>query len=563
MTLINKLTTSFVVVLLSQGIIAQDKDLGTISGNFQLNSQLYQEDTAINAILPEHKMGMNSFANINYSRGKFNAGIRYESYLNPMEGYPTTFNGTGLGYRFVNWKNKDLDITVGNFYEQYGSGMILRSYEERNLGIDNVFDGIKLKYTPYKGIHLKGMVGKQRHLFQDGLQNGNGIVRGFDGEVNLNELLDSTLGDSKLKITIGANFVSKFNDDNQNPDFILPKNVGAYSGRLSMRYGKFRFFGEYTSKINDPYPDDQDSRFNYMYNEGTGILLNLGYSTKGLGIDISAKHNDNMLWRSTNVSVAPSDLMIGFTPTLTKQHTYNLASTLYPYATNARGEIAFQGDIIYKIPKKSKIGGKYGTTITVNYATAFAPERSYDTIFGTDQDSKRISYSTSPFAISDSAFVKDFNIEIKRKFNKKWKAALTYFNFVFDDRAILVAQHHELIYASIFVLDVSQKVSRKHNLRYEIQHLATKQDQGNWAFGQVEYTFSPHWSIAILDQYNYGNTEESKQLHYLLGNVGYVNGPHRFTVQYGRQRAGVFCVGGVCRAVPASNGLTFTVTSSF
>jgi len=34
-------------------------------------------------------------------------------------------------------------------------------------------------------------------------------------------------------------------------------------------------------------------------------------------------------------------------------------------------------------------------------------------------------------------------------------------------------------------------------------------------------------------------------------------------VNYGRQRAGIFCVGGVCRQVPAANGLTLSVTSTF
>ena len=134
---------------------------------------------------------------------------------------------------------------------------------------------------------------------------------------------------------------------------------------------------------------------------------------------------------------------------------------------------------------------------------------------------------------------------------------------MFDDRAILVAKNHELIFAQIFVLDVTQKLNKKHSIRYEAQHLATRQDQGSWAFGQIEYTYGSHWSFAILDQFNYGNRDEVLQLHYLLGNIGYVTGPHRFSFQYGRQRAGIFCVGGVCRAVPASNGLTFTVTSSF
>jgi len=554
-----KLLSISFCLFLSTNSFSQDKDLGTIIGNFQTISQYYNEDTLINAILPDHKMGMNSFANINYTRGNFNAGVRYESYLNPIEGYPTSFRGSGLGYRYVNWKNKDLDVTVGNFYEQYGSGLILRAYEERNLGIDNALDGVKIKYTPYKGIYLKAFTGKQRYIFNDGLTNGNGLIRGFDGEINLNELLDSTFNESKLRVTIGGSFVSKFNIDNKTPDFILPKNVGSYGGRIGLRYGKFRFSGEYIIKENDPYPDSQDDRFNYVYKNGEGIILNLGYSTKGFAIDLSAKHNDNMLSRSTNVTVGPTDLLIGYVPTLAKQHTYSLASTLYPYATNARGEVAFQADVIYRIPKKTKLGGKYGTVISLNYATAFAPKREYLN----DMTTSRKGYKTTPFAMSDSIFFQDFNVEIKRKFNKKLKASINYFNFVFDDRAILVAKHHELIFAQIFVLDVTQKFNKKNSIRYEAQHLSTQQDQGNWAFGQIEYTYGSHWSFAILDQYNYGNRDEVLQLHYLLGNIGYVTGPHRFSFQYGRQRAGIFCVGGVCRAVPASNGLTFTVTSSF
>jgi hypothetical protein len=34
-------------------------------------------------------------------------------------------------------------------------------------------------------------------------------------------------------------------------------------------------------------------------------------------------------------------------------------------------------------------------------------------------------------------------------------------------------------------------------------------------------------------------------------------------MSYGKQRAGIFCVGGVCRNVPASNGFAISITSSF
>ena len=546
------------LILFTSKILGQNNSNGLVSGNIQTIGQYYQEDTIINAALPEHLYGFNGFANINYQKGDFKAGLRYESYLNTLEGYPSTFSGTGIGYRYISWNSDNVGVTVGNFYDQFGSGMIFRAYEERQLGIDNSLDGIRIKYEPFKGFNLKGMIGKQRHRFEDGLINGNGIVRAIDGELNINELFDST-NYWKLKATLGGSFVSKFNTDNNTTLFNMPKNVGSSSIRLNLRYKKLRFSGEYVYKINDPYPDNQNDNFNYIYKNGEGILLNLGYSRKGFAVDFSAKHMDNMLWRSTNVNVGPTDLLIGYLPALTKQHTYNLAATLYPYATNFYGEIAYQADLIYKIPKKSALGGKYGTSIALNFATAYVPERN----FINDMETTRNSYTTSLFTRSDSILIQDFNIEIKRKINTKLKMSFNYFNFIFNDNAVKVANYYKMIYAQIAVLDLTYKINRHHSLRFETQALWTNEDKGDWLFGQIEYTFSPHWYIAVLDQYNSGNLDVDKRVHYGLISTGYINGSHRFSFQYGKQRAGVFCVGGVCRAVPASNGLTFTFTSSF
>ncbi|MFL2565622.1 MAG: DUF6029 family protein [Parvicellaceae bacterium] len=558
MKLRNKILFSLIIFLIVQ-VNGQDlKSPGVISGNIQTIGQYYQEDTIINAALPEHLYGFNGFANVNYQKGDFRAGIRYESYLNTLEGYPTSFSGTGIGYRYLSWNSDNVGVTIGNFYDQFGSGMIFRAYEERQLGIDNSLDGIRLTYEPVNGAYLKGMVGKQRHIFMDGLVNGNGIIRAFDSELNLNELLDSS-NSWKFKATIGGSFVSKFNTDNNTNFFDLPKNVGASSVRVNLRYNKIRFSGEYVHKINDPYPDNQDSRFNYIYKNGEGILLNLGYSTKGFAVDFSAKHMDNMLWRSTNVNVGPTDLLIGYLPALTKQHTYNLAATLYPYATNFYGEIAYQLDVLYKIPKKTTLGGRYGTSVAINFATAYVPERN----FIDDMETTRNSYTTSFFARSDSILLQDFNVEIKRKINKKLKLSLNYFNFIFNDDAVKVANYYKIINAQIAVMDLTYKINRHHSLRFETQAMWTDEDKGDWLFGQIEYTFSPHWYIAVLDQYNSGNDDLKKRVHYGLISAGYINGSHRFSFQYGKQRAGVFCVGGVCRAVPASNGLTFSFTSSF
>jgi hypothetical protein len=119
------------------------------------------------------------------------------------------------------------------------------------------------------------------------------------------------------------------------------------------------------------------------------------------------------------------------------------------------------------------------------------------------------------------------------------------------------------IYAPMAVVDIAYKINDKHTIRIETQCLVTEQDQGSWAMGLIEYTYSPNWFIALIDQYNYGNEDPEQRIHYLSGNIGYMHKGNRIMIGYGRQREGIFCVGGVCRNVPASNGLTLSVMSSF
>ena len=62
--------------LLNLNSLAQDNSApGIISGNIQAIGQYYQEDTLINAALPEHLYGFNGFANVNYQKGDFRARL--------------------------------------------------------------------------------------------------------------------------------------------------------------------------------------------------------------------------------------------------------------------------------------------------------------------------------------------------------------------------------------------------------------------------------------------------------------------------------------------------------
>jgi len=528
-----------------------------VTGNTETIFQYLTGDTLIGAVQPESKAVMNSYTNVNYSLKGFSAGARFESYLPHTLGYPDRYSGTGIGYKYASYSHSMVDVTVGNFYEQFGSGMTFRSYEERTLGLDNAMEGFKVKFRPTNGAEIKAVYGKVRYSFTDGkLVNSDGVVRGIDAELNFKEFYN-LFADSKFNLTIGGSFVSKYQQATH-PDFYYPSNVATYGGRMKLAYKDFYIEGEHVIKEQDP-SSDNGSIFSY----GHGTLITAGYSQKGLGVVLQAKSMDNMSYRA-DPGAELTDLNINFSPALSKTHTYNLAATLYPYAAQPNGEMAFQGTLLYKIPKKTKLGGKYGTNVSVNYSLALNPMKHYSDVDST----QRILYQTNVFDVTDSVFNSDFNIQIKRKINKKLKVSLMYMKFKYNNILLDGATDktnldNGYVKSDIFVLEGQYKISRKHSIRAEVQGLFTKEDVGNWGTFLVEYNISPKWFFAVMDQYNYGNPVEGRRLHYLIGSAGYLFGNSRVMATYGKQRAGIFCIGGVCRTVPATNGLTLTFTSSF
>lgn len=545
-----------------------ENQLQAIHGNFQIDAANYQRDTAIGADPGKEVFRYNAFGNINYSIGNFTTGFRFESYNPPLIGYPLGYKGSGITYKFARYIHKDIDITVGNFYEQFGSGITLRAYEDRGLLYDNALEGMRVVFYPYKGITLKGLVGKQRAFFEY-----KGNVRGIDGEVNISELLDSVLPNNKTKVIIGGSFVSKYQGDD-NPDLVLPENVGCSAARLAIIRGGFNFNTEYAYKINDPSFDNKLS-----YKDGQAIIASASYATKGFSALISGKMVDNMSYRSDR-DLSGTIGMINYQPAFTKPHTYMMMA-YYPYASQPNGEIGGTGEIQYKVPKESLLGGKYGMDITLNGSVFYG----LDTVrLDASADSIRhYKYSTN-YNPGDQYFY-DVNIDITKKLSKKLKFTLMYAHQFLNQSIVQFntedkAEHPDVI-SHIGVIDITWKYKSGSALRFETQGFFGSYNYGDheidpltgeknivgntgsWVTELIEWTPSSKWFVVVADQYNYDNPVESKRIHYYYGSIGYVNGPTRISVSYGRQRQGIFCAGGVCRFVPASSGLSFTISSSF
>jgi hypothetical protein len=257
-------------------------------------------------------------------------------------------------------------------------------------------------------------------------------------------------------------------------------------------------------------------------------------------------------------------LDINYLPAISQEHTYSLA-TLYPYATQPNGEFGVQGQIIYTIPKKSKIGGKYGTTITFNYSLAKSIEKDTITSDITGGMAGTDGYKTNLFSIGDLTYYQDINFMIEKKFSTKVKAKAAYYNQTYNLHVIEdnLYDDKKMVDANIAVLDLTYKFDRRNSLRTELQGLWTKEDDGDWLAILLEYNISPKWFFSVQDEFNYGNPDDDMKVHYYNLSFGYTQKSNRISLRYGRQREGLLCVGGVCRYVPASTGFTLTITSSF
>ncbi len=230
----------------------------SFSGDLQINGQTFQEDLSIGA--EKREPNINSYLNLILDyKNYLKIGTRLELYRNPIPGFEN-YEGEGIAYKFVQFQKWNFDITLGNFYDQFGSGVLFRSYFDQNLGIDNSVNGARLKFKPSTGIDLTAIIGKQRNYWE----LGEGMIRGFDAQIYVN---DYFFKKSRTTINLGGSFVTKKQKDND-PFFILPENVGAWSGRMNISKGRWNFESEYAYKINDP-----SFTNNYIYKNGNSIKI--------------------------------------------------------------------------------------------------------------------------------------------------------------------------------------------------------------------------------------------------------------------------------------------------
>ena len=524
---------------------------GQVTGSIESSSIYYTPDKrgyTEESPRPEDRFGSNNYLKVDYMSGRFTAGIQANAYLPVLVGYEDLADGYKfyLASKYIQWRDKDFEVLVGDIYDQLGNGLIFRSFEDRQLGINNSLEGVRAAYRFGRYVTLKGMYGRPR-LYTEYSKT---WVRGADLSVSLADIMKAPT----ITWNIEGSYVNRYQSLDQatnlqgymentlNPNtgmeytllewYDVVPNVNLYSGRMNFGWKGLTVRGEYVHKSKDYVIGETESLGKTQ--TGWAAIGEIGYNYKTFSVMGTFRALDHIATAIDAYSTGIGN-SINYVPALTRQYTYMLAN-LNPYQTKADAtEIGGQIDLCYSYRSKSNRYRYWN--FHANFSTFYKLKANND---GTRD-----------------LLWRDINVDVERQWNKKWKSALLY---SFQDN--LDNQAH------IFVGDVTHKFNRKTSLRFEVQYLLSgddksewdgKHSEGDWVAGLVEFNLAPRWSVYVQDMYNLGQSKT----HYYNGGFSYTQNRTRVQLSYGRNRAGYICSGGMCRYSPAYTGINLILTSSF
>lgn len=521
---------------------------GYLTGNFETNSIWYQSnDKATGAEAPDDKFGSNNYLKLDYYRGKFSAGVQLEGYLPVLQNFPTELKGIDLTNYYVTWQDERFNVTAGTFYDQFGSGLLFRSWEDRTLGLNNAVMGARFSYNFKDIVAVKAIWGMPRF----GMKFSDTQVRGVDLSFSISEL--AKLQD--ITLSVEGSMLSRYEaiSDDLKAEGGKPNNEG-WSGRVNFETHGFSAKLEYVDAgkkyFSNPMISSESPNY-FLQKHGNAQLVELGYNNKGLGISVIGRRLEWMESKITGGSNSTSNLL-NYLPGICTQYTYML-TTLCPYNTQTglltsaytnSGEIGGQIDAFYNFRRGTKLGGKRGMRIHANFSTYYALQGEGS-------------------AKAGNLLFRDFSVDIEKQFTRKYKLALLYsmqeFNHDYGKTKNTTLSH-------IIVADMLYKFTPMFSTRLELQYLHTKEyatvysnEKGDWMAALLEANFAPSWSVWGSWMLNHGGTK----VNYFNVGVSYAVSRTRIAIGYGRNKAGYLCSGGVCRPIDAYTGANFQITTSF
>ena len=534
----------------------QKKDLGRVSASLESLNHFYVED-ASNSFFPirdlaqfEGKNGVyatNDYLKIDYYWKGLSAGMQLEGYFPSTVGYPIPQNKLSISNLYVDWKDESFSVTAGTFYDQLGSGLLFRSWEDRTLGINNAILGARGTYSwedkisakVFAGVPRLGRLASMPQPWQEplkffGLGFSDVAVAAADLRLSISQLV----GMDAVSLAVEGSALYKHEGlENIYKSLGFNESTIGWSARAKLETSGFYANMEYVDAGAFKIPDAGDYNSNAQ-------LLELGYNARGLGVSFAGRRLCRMAQKIYNYTQNNSSVdcnVLSYCPALTSQYTYMLM-TLNPYSPEVGGakakggEIGGQIDAFYNFRRGTKIGGKRGMRVHANFSTYY-------------------SLNMDGGVKGGDFLFRDFSIDVEKQWTRKFKSVLMYALQDYNK----YSDGHYVGMSHVVVADLLYKWTKSLSTRLELQYLQSDDYHKDWVAGLLEVSFAPHWSVFASDMYNHGDSK----MHYYNAGVSFTMEHLRVSAGYGRYRAGYLCSGGVCRFIPAYTGANLTLTASF
>ena len=532
-----------------------------LGGSLSGTANFFRADSTIGAINTpqyDHQLfGSETWVALNAAYQGFEGGIRFDMFNNSNLIDPKgSYTDQKIGRWFLRKQIKDLNVEAGYIYDQIGSGIIYRAYEERTLAIDNALYGARLAYNLGANWKATAFAGKQKNRFETYPTAIKGAT--LSGFVKLDSLgkfaispgvgvVETTLSDATMERVVSA--ISTYTPQ----DSISPiYNTRAVTFYNTLSAGKFSWYLETAFKSKGVMFDPLAEKNNWTGQKSLGKLVNrtgsvlystLTYAQRGLGITVEGKRTENFNFR-VDPFVSLNRGALNFLPPMARSNTYALTA-FYSPATQEFGEQGVQVDIKYSPSRKVNFGLNYSNIQDLDNTPL------YQEVYA-DFSMKH----KRKWVLTTGVQMQHYDVE--RYYNEPGAADVN-----------TVTPFAEFLY----------KLTRKKSLRFEAQYLNMLKGEhkelpsnGSWAYLLVEYNIAPHWSFALSDMFNVlpgetsivnAATGKKEITHYPRADVFYSTGSTRFGFSYVKQVDGIVCTGGVCRLEPAFSGVKATLSASF
>lgn len=515
-----------------------------------MNLNFFQRDSSIrasgNPLYDNYLNGNEGWLDLRYSDASKGLTIfaRLDGFNNSNLYNPTqAMSGVGIGAWSVTKEMKDLTITGGYIYDQIGSGLLFRAYEDRGLLIDNALVGFELKYKLTDNILLKGFTGQQKAIAipYSPTARYQPIIKGFNAEGDFNAgkahlvpgigVLNRTIDQASMNsivATIDAQPITN--------RFEPMYNMYAFTAYNTLTVGNFSWYFEGAYKTHEAILE-VDS---LVDKPGNVQYTTIGYAQKGIAVNLTGKRTQDFVMRTSPNEILLNG-MLNWQPIVARIRPQRLISRYSP-ASQDISEMAGGIDVL--------IAPSDYTNITTNFThiTTLDNIELYQEIYGD------ITYNKL------KSWILEGGIQLLR----------------YNTQIYQVKPGAPMLIATTPFAEITYRLTPKKSLRAEFQYMSCGQDYGSWVFALLEFNVAPKWSISASDMYNINPNKNSDNpnfdpitqtvpagKHYYNIYTAYTKGAHRFSLAYVKQVDGINCTGGVCRYEPAFSGVKATITSSF